>query len=89
VPLEVEVVLVGFSGNGGYGYKLEAERLLSLLSTHLQWFCPASWETEDELGVCMHVNFQVVGDDDAMVRGTAQRSRTRSAAPARHSIIIA
>eukprot|EP00879_Flechtneria_rotunda_P025006 GHRR01026535.1.p1 GENE.GHRR01026535.1~~GHRR01026535.1.p1 ORF type:complete len:149 (+),score=10.10 GHRR01026535.1:168-614(+) len=64
VPIEVEVILVGFNGDGGYGYKLQGPRLASLLSTHLQWACPFSWETEEELGVCMHVNFEVIGNDD-------------------------
>jgi hypothetical protein len=64
VPIEVDIILVGFSGDGGYGYKLAPDRLLNLLSTHLQWYCPYSWETEEELGVCMHVNFQVVSNDE-------------------------
>jgi hypothetical protein len=36
VPIEVEVVLVGFSGDGGYGYTLDSSKLLSMLSSHLQ-----------------------------------------------------
>lgn len=34
----------------------------------VQWYCPYSWETEEELGVCVHVNFQVLAQaDNAMV----------------------
>jgi hypothetical protein len=36
VPIEVDVVLVGFSGDGGYGYTLDSSKLLSMLSSHLQ-----------------------------------------------------
>lgn len=69
MPIEIDIILVGFSGDGGYGYKLGSNTLLSLLSTHLQWYCPYSWDSEEELGVCMHVNFQVVSnDDEPMVR---------------------
>lgn len=60
VPIEVEIVLVGFEKDGGYGYHLDSTRLLNMLSSHLGWYCPYSWETEEELGVCMHVNFQVI-----------------------------
>lgn len=70
VPIEVDIILVGFSGDGGYGYKLQPDRLLNLLATHLQWYCPYSWETEEELGVCMHVNFQVVSNEEDPEVGT-------------------
>ncbi|KAF8055392.1 hypothetical protein HT031_006759 [Scenedesmus sp. PABB004] len=73
VPIEVDVVLVGFDGEGGYGHQLKPERLLSLLSTHLQWYCPYSWETEEELGVCMHVNFQVIGGNEETTVGVLLR----------------
>lgn len=36
MPTEVEVVLAGFSGDGGYGYQLDENKLLSMLSSHLQ-----------------------------------------------------
>jgi len=36
VPIEVDVVLVGFSGDGGYGYTMDSSKLLSMLSSHLQ-----------------------------------------------------
>lgn len=64
VPIEVDVILVGFEADGGYGYRLDGGRLLNMLSAHLGWFCPYSWETEEELGVCMHVNFQVMSSAD-------------------------
>eukprot|EP00882_Tetradesmus_deserticola_P033751 GHRQ01038579.1.p1 GENE.GHRQ01038579.1~~GHRQ01038579.1.p1 ORF type:complete len:211 (+),score=51.37 GHRQ01038579.1:361-993(+) len=70
VPIEVDIILVGFAGDGGYGYELTPSRLLNLLGSHLQWYCPYSWETEEELGVCMHVNFQVVSNDEDPEVGT-------------------
>jgi hypothetical protein len=36
VPIEIEVVLAGFSGDGGYGFHLEESKLISMLASHLQ-----------------------------------------------------
>lgn len=86
MPIEVDIILVGFSGDGGYGYKLQPDRLLNLLATHLQWYCPYSWETEEELGVCMHVNFQVVSnEEDPEVRGMSGAAVWQHEAAARRS----
>lgn len=44
MPIEVDVVLVGFSGDGGYGYTLDSSKLLGMLSSHLQVREGGGWE---------------------------------------------
>lgn len=40
VPVEIDVFLVGFEGDGGFGYRLDATKLVSLLSASLGTVCP-------------------------------------------------
>jgi hypothetical protein len=70
VPVEIDVFLIGFDGDGAYGYQLQPSRLLQMLSSSLSFYCPRVWDTEEDLGVCFSVNFQVMGGSDLpQVRG--------------------
>ncbi|KIZ06288.1 hypothetical protein MNEG_1669 [Monoraphidium neglectum] len=63
VPVDIEVFLIGFDGDGGYAYKQDASQLLSLLNAGASRACPHSLESGEELGVCFQMNFQVLGAD--------------------------
>lgn len=63
VPIDVDVILIGFEGGGGYGHKQEPDTLASLLASGLNRHCPHSLESGEELGVCFHVSYQVMGGD--------------------------
>ncbi len=56
--------LVGFNGDSGFGYTLQASKLSSLLSSALQTHCPTAWDTNEELGVCFQPNWQVLGGEE-------------------------
>ena len=64
VPIDVEVFLVGFDGDGAYAHKQDSSQLLSLVAAALNQHCPHSLETEEEIGVCFQLNWQVLGDDE-------------------------
>lgn len=64
VPVDVEVFLIGFDGDGGYAHKQDTGMLLNLLSAGLNQHCPHSLETQEELGVCFQLNYEVLGADE-------------------------
>ncbi|KAI8469957.1 MAG: hypothetical protein J3K34DRAFT_521754 [Monoraphidium minutum] len=63
VPVDVEVFLIGFDGDGGYAHKADSNDLLNLLNAGSNHHCPHSLESAEELGVCFQVNYQVMGQD--------------------------
>ncbi|WCJ23297.1 hypothetical protein M5689_005329 [Euphorbia peplus] len=57
VPLEVNVVLIGFSGDGGYRYSLDTHKLEEFLRTSFVSHRPSCQETGEPLDIEHHVVF--------------------------------
>lgn len=76
VPLDVEVFLIGFDADGGYAHKQDAQALLALLTAALNQHCPHSLASEQQLGVCFQLNWQVMGNDELgdQVRGPSDET---------------
>ncbi|CAK8563795.1 unnamed protein product [Lathyrus sativus] len=55
VPLEVNVVLIGFNGDGGYRYTFDAHKLEELLQTSFPTHRPSCLETEELLDIEHHL----------------------------------
>ncbi|KAI5415569.1 uncharacterized protein LOC127073173 [Lathyrus oleraceus] len=55
VPLEVNVVLIGFNGDGGYRYTVEAHKLEELLEKSFPTHRPSCLETEELLDIEHHL----------------------------------
>ncbi|KAJ8751600.1 hypothetical protein K2173_016849 [Erythroxylum novogranatense] len=59
VPLEVNVVLVGFNGNGGYRYSLDAHKLEEFMRTSFSTHRLTCLETGESLDIEHHVVFNL------------------------------
>ncbi|MCL7033682.1 hypothetical protein MKW94_016211 [Papaver nudicaule] len=59
VPLEVNVVLVGFSGDGGYRYELDTHKLEAFLKMSFPTHRPACLETGEPLDIEHHLSYNV------------------------------
>ncbi|KAL5996479.1 hypothetical protein ACLOJK_026559 [Asimina triloba] len=59
VPLEVNVVLVGFSGDGGYRYELDAHKFEEFLKTSFPSRRPACLETGELLDIEHHIIYNI------------------------------
>ncbi|KXZ46033.1 hypothetical protein GPECTOR_47g308 [Gonium pectorale] len=59
LPLEVDLLFIGFDGDGGYGYKLDRQALEELLgsATEDNTICPTVWETGEHAAVCFSINY--------------------------------
>ncbi|KAJ7980405.1 Transmembrane protein [Quillaja saponaria] len=55
VPLEVNVVLIGFDGDGGYRYSLDLHQLEALLKTSFPTHRPSCLETGEPLDIEHHL----------------------------------
>ncbi|ESW26387.1 hypothetical protein PHAVU_003G115600 [Phaseolus vulgaris] len=55
VPLEVNVVLIGFNGDGGYRYNIDAHRLEQFLKTSFPAHRPSCLETGELLDIEHHM----------------------------------
>ncbi|XP_050218417.1 uncharacterized protein LOC126669117 [Mercurialis annua] len=55
VPLEVNVVLIGFNGDGGYRYSLDTHKLEEFLRTSFPKYRPSCLETGEPLDIEHHV----------------------------------
>lgn len=65
VPLDVDVYLVGFDGDGGYGHVADAVELAKLLAgAGRPDACPRSLDTGEEVGVCFRLDYRVYGASD-------------------------
>eukprot|EP00899_Mesostigma_viride_P009408 jgi/Mesvir1/18469/Mv14320-RA.1 len=60
LPLDVNVVLVGFSGDGGYGFTVDAEKLRSFLMLSSLQYRPSCIETGKELEIIHQLTYNVV-----------------------------
>uniref|UniRef100_A0A1D1Z394 Phosphonates import ATP-binding protein PhnC 2 n=1 Tax=Anthurium amnicola TaxID=1678845 RepID=A0A1D1Z394_9ARAE len=60
VPLEVNVVLVGFNGDGGYRYALDAHKLEGFLKASFPTHRPSCLETGEPIDIEHHVVYNVI-----------------------------
>ena len=60
LPLEVNIVLVGFDGDGGYRYRADAEALETFLRQSFGHFRPSSMSTGRPLEVSIELHYNVV-----------------------------
>ena len=80
LPLEVNVALVGFDGDGGFGYELEPDRLAEILRDTFASFRPSRVEDGERLEVSVELKYNVVRAPpgglrafEAAVRANARR----------------
>lgn len=59
VPLEVNVVLIGFSGDGGYRYNLDAHKLEEFLGASFPSHRPSCLETGEPIDIEHHIVYNV------------------------------
>ncbi|GLI63758.1 hypothetical protein VaNZ11_006832, partial [Volvox africanus] len=66
LPIEVDLLLIGFDGDGGYGYELDRHALDELFGTATedQTICPTVWETGEAAAVCFAVNYITLDSAD-------------------------
>jgi hypothetical protein len=57
--LEVNVVLIGFNGDGGYRYSVDPHKLEQLLKTSFPTHRPSCLETEELLDIEHHLVYNV------------------------------
>ncbi|GFH23479.1 uncharacterized protein HaLaN_21095, partial [Haematococcus lacustris] len=58
LPVEVDVVLIGFEGDGAYGYTLDSYELDEQLASGLdQEVCPTVWESGRQTALCFNLKF--------------------------------
>ncbi|XP_076914279.1 uncharacterized protein LOC143573233, partial [Bidens hawaiensis] len=60
VPLEVNVILIGFSGDGGYRYKLDSQKLQEFLQLGFPTHRPSCLETGEPLDIEHHMVFNAM-----------------------------
>ena len=83
MPMEVDVFLVGFDGDAAYGYKMDPAKLHQMLVNSLSYYCPHVWDTQEELGVCFSVHFQIgYPQDTPQVRDDSMIAAVATAASA-------
>ena len=58
--MEVDVMLVGFDGNGAYHYTIDVAELEELLtSTSVEDYCPTVWDSEQKTSMCCSVTYSI------------------------------
>lgn len=60
VPLEVNVVLVGFNGDGGYRYELDAHKLEEFLKISFPTHRPSCHETGEPIDIEHHIIYNAI-----------------------------
>ncbi|PKU59342.1 uncharacterized protein LOC110102055 isoform X1 [Dendrobium catenatum] len=60
VPLEVNVVLVGFDGDGGYRYSLDAKKLEDFLKISFPTHRPSCFETGEPIDIEHHIVYNAI-----------------------------
>ena len=81
LPLEVNIVLVGFDGDGGYRYRADAEALETFLRQSFGHFRPSSMSTGRPLEVSIELHYNVVHAGTNHLR-TIESAISHSAEPA-------
>ncbi len=59
IPVQVDILLIGFDTDGAYSYSLDPDELEEALSkAHSEKeICPTILETEEQAAVCFNVNY--------------------------------
>ncbi|KAG6483974.1 hypothetical protein ZIOFF_060767 [Zingiber officinale] len=60
VPLEVNIVLIGFNADGGYRYKLDAHRLEEFLKISFPTHRPSCLETGEPIDIEHHISYNAI-----------------------------
>ncbi|KAK8970315.1 hypothetical protein KSP40_PGU003117 [Platanthera guangdongensis] len=60
VPLEVNVVLIGFNGDGGYRYLLNAHKLEDFLKSSFPTHRPSCFETGEPIDIEHHIVYNTI-----------------------------
>ncbi|GAV71705.1 hypothetical protein CFOL_v3_15195 [Cephalotus follicularis] len=60
VPLEVNVVLIGFNGDGGYRYTMDAQKLEEILRVSFPSHRPSCLETGEPLDIEHHIVYNAI-----------------------------
>ncbi|KAM0948453.1 hypothetical protein DsansV1_C06g0059551 [Dioscorea sansibarensis] len=60
VPLEVNVVLIGFNGDGGYRYSLDPHKLESFLKSSFPTHRPSCLETGEPIDIEHHIIYNAI-----------------------------
>ncbi|KAI3769307.1 hypothetical protein L6452_00408 [Arctium lappa] len=60
VPFEVNVILIGFSGDGGYRYTLDSQKLQEFLQVGFPSHMPSCLETDKPLDIEHHMVFNAI-----------------------------
>ncbi|EPS65610.1 hypothetical protein M569_09167, partial [Genlisea aurea] len=76
VPLEVNVILVGFEGDGGYRYEIDSRKLVELLDVAFRTHRPSCLETGQPLDVEHHLVFNVLPSGQAPLIGLEHAIKT-------------
>lgn len=87
VPLEVNVVLIGFNGDGGYRYSLDAQKLEDFLKTSFPTHRPSCFETGEPIDIEHHIvyNTILVGQPELISLEKALKAAMVPAGTARES----
>lgn len=59
VPLEVNIVLIGFNGDGGYRYVMDPHKLEEFLRVSFSTYRPSCQETGEPLDIEHHIVYNV------------------------------
>lgn len=60
MPLEVNVVLIGFNGDGGYRYSLDGHKLEEFLRKGFPLHRPSCFETGEPIDIEHHIMYNVI-----------------------------
>lgn len=87
VPLEVNVVLIGFNGDGGYRYALDSHKLEEFLRVSFPSHRPSCFETGEPLDIEHHVVFNAfpAGQPELLALEKAVKENMVSAGTAREA----
>ncbi|KAJ6847213.1 uncharacterized protein M6B38_281235 [Iris pallida] len=87
VPLEVNVVLVGFNGDGGYRYTLDAHKLEDFLKSSFSTHRPSCLETGEPIDIEHHIVYNAIpaGQPELIALEKALKDAMAPAGTARES----
>lgn len=60
VPLEVNILLIGFNGDGGYRYKIDAHKLEDFLKSSFSTHRPSCLETGEPIDIEHHIIYNAI-----------------------------
>ncbi|KAL6649814.1 hypothetical protein ACP70R_014038 [Stipagrostis hirtigluma subsp. patula] len=87
VPLEVNVVLIGFNGDGGYRYPLDGHKLEEFLKMSFPHHRPSCFETGEPIDIEHHIMYNVIaaGQPELISLEKSLKEAMQSAGTARES----